>query len=113
MPRPAPSLRSLALSRPTPSPTPLTARRAYAAPTTSPRPSASSPGAAFIVFDREAKLAQRNLAAGDKERSRLTDYVKDQVAGNMVDRLLVSRGWGRGGWGGGWGWEGRMEGQPK
>lgn len=108
--RPAPSLRSLALSLPRSKPTPTSFTRTYAAPAATPRPSASSPGAAFIVFDRQAKLEQRNLAASDKERSRLTDYVKDQVAGNMVDRLLVSgrvrlRG---GGSGGGRGWEGHQ-----
>lgn len=84
------SLRSLASA---------SGRRAFAAPTSTPRPSASSPGAAFIVFDRQAKLEQRNRAASDPERSRLTDYVKDQVAGNMVDRLLVSTA--------PWKWEGR------
>jgi hypothetical protein len=63
-----------------------------------------------LVFDRAVKKAQRDRAASDKvpspsllssydveltgmgetkERSRLTDYVKDEVASNMVDRLLV------------------------
>lgn len=88
MPRPPTSLRALALAQSKPQP--FTTRRTFAAPTSTPRPSASSPNAAFIVFDRQAKLEQRNVAASDKERSRLTDYVKDQVAGNMVDRLLVS-----------------------
>lgn len=70
--------------------------RAYAVPSFSPGASAASPNSPFIVFDRQAKLAQRERAAGDKERSRLTDYVKDEVAGNMVDRLLVSHGETRG-----------------
>ncbi|KAI5481487.1 putative methyltransferase c20orf7 mitochondrial precursor [Pseudohyphozyma bogoriensis] len=57
--------------------------------------SASTPAASapFVVFDRKAKQLQRDRAATDKacqwaERSRLTDYVKDEVAANMVDRLL-------------------------
>lgn len=65
--------------------------RSYAVPSFSPGASAASPNSPFIVFDRQAKLAQRERAAQDKHRSRLTDYVKDDVAGNMVDRLLVSR----------------------
>lgn len=66
--------------------------RAYAIPTTSAptRLAASSPASPFTVFDRNLKRAQRDRAASDKERSRLTDYVKDEVAGGMVDRLLVS-----------------------
>ncbi|GAA6047467.1 hypothetical protein JCM3770_005762 [Rhodotorula araucariae] len=57
--------------------------RAYAVPSFA--PSAASP---FAVFDRTLKRAQRDRAARDKHRSRLTDYVKDDVAQSMVDRLL-------------------------
>lgn len=64
--------------------------RAYAIPAAAPRPSATSPANPFTVFDRKVKRLQRDRAASDKERSRLTDYVKDEVAANMVDRLLVS-----------------------
>lgn len=64
--------------------------RAYAVPSFAPGASAGSPASPFIVFDRKAKLLQRDRAAADPERSRLTDYVKDEVAANMVDRLLVS-----------------------
>lgn len=72
----------------TPSP-PASSLRAYASiAAASPRPSASSPAAPFVVFDRQVKRLQRNRAASDKEKSRLTDYVKDEVAANMVDRLL-------------------------
>lgn len=60
--------------------------RSYAVPSFA--PSAASP---FSVFDRNLKVAQRDRAARNKERSRLTDYVKDDVAQSMVDRLLVSR----------------------
>lgn len=42
----------------------------------------------FAVFDRDLKLRQREAAARNASRSRLTDYVKDDVAANMVDRLL-------------------------
>lgn len=59
-------------------------------PAAAPKASASSPASPFIIFDRNVKKLQRDRAASDKERSRLTDYVKDEVAGNMVDRLLVS-----------------------
>lgn len=59
--------------------------RSYAVPSFA--PSAASP---FSVFDRNLKVAQRDRAARNKDRSRLTDYVKDDVAQTMVDRLLVS-----------------------
>lgn len=62
--------------------------RSYAVPSFA--PSAASP---FSVFDRNLKVAQRDRAARNKERSRLTDYVKDDVAQTMVDRLLVSPFW--------------------
>ncbi|KAL8283706.1 hypothetical protein RQP46_005501 [Phenoliferia psychrophenolica] len=75
--------RSLHLPR-----TPAPSLRAYASVAGTPRPSASSPASPFIVFDREVKRLQRNRVASDKERSRLTDYVKEEVAANMVDRLL-------------------------
>ncbi|GAA5846884.1 hypothetical protein JCM9279_004483 [Rhodotorula babjevae] len=57
--------------------------RAYAVPSFA--PSSASP---FAVFDRDLKRNQRNRAARHAERSRLTDYVKDDVAQAMVDRLL-------------------------
>ncbi|BGP28332.1 hypothetical protein JCM10296v2_000064 [Rhodotorula toruloides] len=57
--------------------------RAYAVPSFA--PASASP---FAVFDRELKRAQRDRAARNVERSRLTDYVKDDVAQGMVDRLL-------------------------
>ncbi|GAA5873295.1 hypothetical protein JCM8547_007062 [Rhodosporidiobolus lusitaniae] len=43
---------------------------------------------AFTIFDRSLKRTQRDRAASDPERSRLTDIVKDDTAGVMVDRLL-------------------------
>lgn len=44
---------------------------------------------ALNVFDTESKLRQKNRAAKNVEFSRITDYLKDEVAGIMVDRLLV------------------------
>lgn len=45
---------------------------------------------AYAVFDRATKIKQKNRAVRrDIEHSRLTDYVKDEVAANLVERLLV------------------------
>ncbi|KAF9580662.1 hypothetical protein BGW38_002602 [Lunasporangiospora selenospora] len=44
--------------------------------------------AAFRVFDRVAKRLQKDRAASNVEESRLVDYVKDEVAFRVVDRLL-------------------------
>ncbi|KAF9435705.1 hypothetical protein BGZ76_005696 [Entomortierella beljakovae] len=43
---------------------------------------------AFQVFDRAAKQAQKERAASNVELSRQVDYVKDEVAFRVVDRLL-------------------------
>lgn len=40
------------------------------------------------VFDRKVKLLQRERAGKRKEASRLTDYVRDEVAEVIADRLL-------------------------
>lgn len=46
---------------------------------------------AYAVFDRSTKIKQKNRAVRrDIDHSRLTDYVKDEIAANMVERLLVS-----------------------
>lgn len=46
---------------------------------------------AYAVFDRSTKVKQKNRAVKrDIEHSRLTDYVKDEIAANLVERLLVS-----------------------
>ncbi|GAA5983662.1 hypothetical protein JCM5350_000660 [Sporobolomyces pararoseus] len=58
-------------------------KRGYAVPSFA--PSSASP---FQVFDRNLKRSQRDRAAANKAKSRLTDYVKDDVAQSMVDRLL-------------------------
>ncbi|GAA5829527.1 hypothetical protein JCM5353_001282 [Sporobolomyces roseus] len=60
-----------------------TSKRSYAVPSFA--PSSASP---FQVFDRKLKTSQRDRAAANKQKSRLTDYVKDDVAQSMVDRLL-------------------------
>lgn len=46
----------------------------------------------FQVFDRRAKQLQKNRAAAreDGSRSRTVDYVRDEVADRMLERLLVS-----------------------
>ncbi|RHZ69495.1 hypothetical protein Glove_283g98 [Diversispora epigaea] len=43
---------------------------------------------AFQVFDRNVKKLQRNRAALDVENSRQVDYLKDEIAYRIVDRLL-------------------------
>ncbi|KAG0000233.1 hypothetical protein BGZ79_006170 [Entomortierella chlamydospora] len=44
--------------------------------------------ATFQVFDREGKRLQKERAASNVELSRQVDYVKDEVAFRVVDRLL-------------------------
>lgn len=46
----------------------------------------------FQVFDRRAKELQRDRAAVREQgsRSRVVDYVRDEVADRMLERLLVS-----------------------
>ncbi|KAF9360752.1 hypothetical protein BGX26_007878 [Mortierella sp. AD094] len=44
--------------------------------------------ATFQVFDREGKRLQRERAASNIQLSRQVDYVKDEVAFRVVDRLL-------------------------
>ena len=48
---------------------------------------AASPNS-LVVFDRNTKIRQRTRAARNVVLSRLTDYVRDEVASSMVDRLL-------------------------
>jgi len=51
---------------------------------------AASPSS-LVVFDRNAKVAQRERAVRNLELSRVTDYVRNNVAESMVDRLLDIR----------------------
>ncbi|RUP43501.1 S-adenosyl-L-methionine-dependent methyltransferase [Jimgerdemannia flammicorona] len=46
-------------------------------------------GVAFQVFDRASKRRQRDRAASDVETSRTVDYLRDEVAARVADRLLV------------------------
>ncbi|KAK7895046.1 hypothetical protein LTR67_005785 [Exophiala xenobiotica] len=48
-----------------------------------------SPGAPTLqIFNDNVKYLQRERAASDPEHSRKTDYLKDEVAQRLVDRLL-------------------------
>jgi NADH dehydrogenase [ubiquinone] 1 alpha subcomplex assembly factor 5 len=54
-----------------------------------PPPQATTP---FEVFDRQAKRRQRDRAAvrGDGAQSRVTDYLRAEVADRMLERFEVS-----------------------
>lgn len=43
----------------------------------------------FQVFNRRAKWLQKERAASKPEESRQADYLKDEVAMRVVERLLV------------------------
>ncbi|CAB4403830.1 unnamed protein product [Rhizophagus irregularis] len=43
---------------------------------------------AFMVFNRETKRIQRDRSSIDIEESRKVDYLKDEIAYRMVDRLI-------------------------
>lgn len=45
---------------------------------------------AFHVFDRNVKLLQKDRAASNVEQSRTVDYLKDEIAARVADRLLVT-----------------------
>jgi NADH dehydrogenase [ubiquinone] 1 alpha subcomplex assembly factor 5 len=47
----------------------------------------------FEVFDRKVKRMQKDAAAMREggNRSRTVDYVREEVADRMMDRLMVSR----------------------
>jgi hypothetical protein len=50
-----------------------------------------APGAPrFQVFNRRTKWMQKERAASDVQESRQTDYLKDEVAIRLSERLLVS-----------------------
>lgn len=44
---------------------------------------------AFQVFDRKVKCMQKDRAASNVEESRTVDYLKDEIAARVADRLLV------------------------
>lgn len=43
----------------------------------------------FEVFNRRSKWLQKERAAADVEKSRQADYLKDEVAIRLCERLLV------------------------
>lgn len=43
----------------------------------------------FQVFNRQAKWLQKERAARNVEASRQADYLKDEIASRLVERLLV------------------------
>jgi hypothetical protein len=45
----------------------------------------------YLVFDRNAKRLQRDRAAGknDGAEHRMVDYLRNEVAERMIERLLV------------------------
>jgi NADH dehydrogenase [ubiquinone] 1 alpha subcomplex assembly factor 5 len=60
---------------------PQCARRSYAFQ--------ASGGAVFKVFNSRAKWLQKERAATNPELSRQADYLKDEVAMRVCERLLV------------------------
>jgi len=60
----------------------LRARRSYAFQ------AAGAP--VFEVFNRRAKWLQKEKAAGNVEASRQADYLRDEVAIRLCERLLVN-----------------------
>jgi NADH dehydrogenase [ubiquinone] 1 alpha subcomplex assembly factor 5 len=44
---------------------------------------------AFHVFNRDVKRMQKDRAASNVEQSRTVDYLKDEIAARVADRLLV------------------------
>lgn len=74
-----PSLRPL--SRPTPFRQPVACGRFYAVQ------AAGAPR--FQVFNRRTKWMQKERAASRPEESRQADYLKDEVAMRLSERLLV------------------------
>lgn len=68
----------------------MASRRAYASVSSGLNPNSVGP---FQVFDRKAKVLQkdRSAVAEDGKRSRTVDYVREEVADRMIERLLVRR----------------------
>lgn len=44
---------------------------------------------AFHIFNRDVKRMQKDRAASNVEQSRTVDYLKDEIAARVADRLLV------------------------
>ena len=45
----------------------------------------------FQVFNRDVKRIQKDRAASNVETSRTVDYLKDEVAARVADRLMVNK----------------------
>jgi hypothetical protein len=45
--------------------------------------------APYLVFDRHAKVLQKDRAASSKELSRQVDYLRNEVVDRMLERFLV------------------------
>ncbi|GBE80109.1 S-adenosyl-L-methionine-dependent methyltransferase [Sparassis latifolia] len=67
-----------------------TFKRSYASVSSSSSPINPNTVRPFQVFDRNAKRLQKDRAASreDGVRSRIVDYVRDEVADRMIERLL-------------------------
>lgn len=52
-------------------------------------PATATATATFQVFNRTAKRLQRDRAAANKAASRNVDYLKDEVADRLVERILL------------------------
>ena len=50
---------------------------------------ASSMNVVPIVFNRSAKIRQKDRSALAPDASRTTDYLKDEIADRLFDRFLV------------------------
>lgn len=50
--------------------------------------------APYQIFDRYAKVLQKDRSATPNriENSRIVDYVRDEVADRLIERMLVSSG---------------------
>lgn len=55
---------------------------------TNPAPGPPKPNSPFTIFDRPAKVMQRDRAARKGEASRQTDYVRKAAAENVAERVL-------------------------
>lgn len=71
-------------------PGPISASATSSSSTMNPAPGPPKPNRPFTVFDRLAKQLQRDRAAKKQngQTSRLTDYVREEAATNLSERLL-------------------------
>lgn len=67
----------------------LLPRRSFAVGSVPTRYYSRSSNPAFDVFNRDVKRTQKDRAASDIEMSRDVDYLRNEVASRLSDRLLV------------------------